>query len=170
MQHVSLLHSAASGVRNCPARFAVLDSARAFAVTADPSLAASATPHRGPKRGRIPPYSSPGRLFFVTLLALSMILCSCAGFVSEKTDPAGLTIMTGTLAAGQVGVPYSQQITVAGGTAPYTWTISQGSLPPGMNLTSSGVLSGVPSAPGQYSFVITVTDSNQAASSVRVGM
>jgi hypothetical protein len=113
---------------------------------------------------------SLGRMHFFLLLAVSFLLCSCAGIASVKTDPAVLTVMTDSLVAGQVGVMYHQQITAAGGTAPYTWTISEGSLPPGMTLSSSGVLSGVPSTPGQYSFVITVTDANQAASSVRVGM
>lgn len=113
---------------------------------------------------------SPARLHFFLLLAVSILLCSCAGLVSVKPDPAVLTIMTDSLESGQVGVSYHQQVTAAGGTGPYTWTISEGSLPPGMTLSSSGILSGVPSTPGQYSFVITVTDANQAASSVRVGM
>jgi hypothetical protein len=60
-----------------------------------------------------------------------------------------------------VGVPYSQQFVVTGGTAPFTWSIS-GSLPPGsppVLLNNAGLLSGTPTTPGSYTFTVLVTDS-----------
>ena len=41
---------------------------------------------------------------------------------------------------GTTGVAYSQGITVSGGTPPYTWTVSQGSLPAGLSLDAQQVI------------------------------
>ena len=62
--------------------------------------------------------------------------------------------------SGQAGVAYSDTLAVAGGTGPFTWLASGGSLPPGVTLNSStGVLSGTPTTVGLYSFTVRVTDS-----------
>jgi sugar lactone lactonase YvrE len=59
-----------------------------------------------------------------------------------------------------VGTPYNQTITAVGGTAPYTFTTSNGSPPPGLTLSSSGVLSGTPTSANPTTFfTITTTDS-----------
>ena len=64
-----------------------------------------------------------------------------------------------TLAAGAVGTPLSQTFTAGGGTGPYTYSYT-GTLPVGVTLTNSGVLSGTPTtAGGPYSFTVTATDS-----------
>lgn len=60
-----------------------------------------------------------------------------------------------------VGQTFSQALT-ANGTAPLTWDRPSGTLPPGINLSSSGVLSGVPTQAGNYTF--TVRASNSAGS------
>ena len=85
------------------------------------------------------------------------------------SQPFSLTVVTGLaittsaqLPAGVVNSPYSQKITAAGGTAPYTWTLSQGSLPSGLSLSVSGsgaVIAGTPKANGTSTFSIQVTDS-----------
>jgi large repetitive protein len=68
--------------------------------------------------------------------------------------------------AGEVGAAYSDQLAVTGGTAPYTWSVSAGSLPPGVTLgASSGLLAGTPTVAGSYPFTVLVTDaSGQTAS------
>ena len=58
------------------------------------------------------------------------------------------------------GAPYSQQFSASGGTAPYVYTVSAGTLPPGLSLTSDGLLSGTAIAPGSYSFTVRATDSS----------
>ena len=61
---------------------------------------------------------------------------------------------------GVVGTPYSFTLSAAGGTTPYTWSISSGSLPAGLTLnTSTGVVSGTPTLAGTSSFTAKVTDS-----------
>ena len=71
----------------------------------------------------------------------------------------GLTVTTSTLPKGTAGVPYQQSLAVSGGTAPYTWVLSSGSLPPGMTLSAAGVLSGTPTLAGASFFATRVTDS-----------
>ena len=46
------------------------------------------------------------------------------------------------------------------GTAPLLWEVVTGQLPAGMNFSSDGVLSGIPSESGSFAFTIRVTDSN----------
>jgi hypothetical protein len=74
---------------------------------------------------------------------------------------AGLSLTFGAPPAGQVSVPYTDTLTAAGGTTPYTWSISAGSLPPGITLTAStGVLAGTPTTAGTFSFAVKVTDAS----------
>ena len=61
--------------------------------------------------------------------------------------------------SGQVGIPYTDTLTAAGGTTPYTWSVSAGTLPAGITLgASTGVLAGTPTAAGTSNFTIKVTD------------
>lgn len=72
---------------------------------------------------------------------------------------------TTSLAGGTVGVAYGPggggvPISVTGGAPPYTWSAPSGSLPPGLTLDSStGLLSGTPTKPGNYPIPVTVADS-----------
>ena len=61
--------------------------------------------------------------------------------------------------AGEVGVTYSGSLVLTGGTAPFTYAVSAGSLPPGVTLaTATGALSGTPTTAGSYTFTGKVTD------------
>jgi hypothetical protein len=60
-----------------------------------------------------------------------------------------------------LGVPYSFTFQVANGTPPYTFSTSPLSpAPPGLTLSPEGILSGIPTAIGDYSFTYEVTDAN----------
>ena len=62
---------------------------------------------------------------------------------------------------GEVNVAYTDQLTVTGGTSPFTWSVPSGTLPPGVTLNvSTGLLSGTPTTAGTYSFTVKVTDSS----------
>lgn len=74
-----------------------------------------------------------------------------------------LQITTTTLPQGVINVTYSSTafLTAIGGTQPYTWSISAGSLPSGLTLNAStGQISGKPTATGTSNFTAKVTDSS----------
>ncbi|HVY92422.1 MAG TPA: Ig domain-containing protein, partial [Bryobacteraceae bacterium] len=73
-----------------------------------------------------------------------------------------VAIKAATFTAVSVGKAYSQTLTAAGGTAPYTWSLFSGALPPGLGLSSDGTISGVPTTPGPAAFSIQVTDASGA--------
>ncbi len=79
----------------------------------------------------------------------------------------GLTVTPGSLSEAHVGTPYAQLLAVSGGRAPYTWSAS--GLPPGMSLSSGGLLSGTPSAAGAYAPQIMVQDSSTPTVAVYAG-
>jgi len=81
------------------------------------------------------------------------------------TAPAlDLTPPAGALASGQVGTSWSEiTLTAANGTAPYSFAISSGALPPGMTLSGGGLLSGTPDTAGAFSFSVTATDIHGAS-------
>ena len=81
-----------------------------------------------------------------------------SGSAQVTLNPLPLTITTTALPAGTVGVAYSQSLAATGGVRPYSWTISAGTLPPGTALSSAGVLSGTPTANGDFSFTVRVAD------------
>jgi large repetitive protein len=70
-----------------------------------------------------------------------------------------VTLSPLTLANGTVGAAYSQAITASGGTGPYTYSVTTGSLPAGLTFSSGGVLSGTPTTAGSFSFTVRATDS-----------
>lgn len=76
--------------------------------------------------------------------------------------PAPLAITTTTLPQGTIGTAYSQSVAVTGGTTPYTWSVSAGSLPSGLSLNAStGAITGTPTPTAvTSSFTIEVTDSS----------
>ncbi len=94
--------------------------------------------------------------------------------VSDHSDPVQTTSASISLVvvspfslpqvimpSGEVGTSYSSAIQATGGTTPYSWLVTSGALPPGMGLnTSSGVISGVPTTAGTYSFAVTANDSS----------
>ncbi len=59
-----------------------------------------------------------------------------------------------------IGEHASDELTVSGGQAPVSWEITEGNLPIGINLESSGVLQGIPEESGNFSFVVRATDNN----------
>ena len=65
--------------------------------------------------------------------------------------PADLPLMTRD-------IPYSEVLTPAGGTAPYTFRTTSGTLPTGLTLSSGGTLSGTPTVVATFTFEIEATD------------
>jgi len=71
-----------------------------------------------------------------------------------------VTITTTALADGKIGVFYWKQLTATGGTTPYTWTKTSGTLPAGLTMYPSGVIRGAPTTAGTFNFTVKVTAAN----------
>jgi len=76
------------------------------------------------------------------------------------SPPPPLIVVTGSLIDGTVGAAYSDTLQAANGVPPYTWSISTGSLPAGLSLSTAGVISGIPTTSGTSPFTVKVTDSS----------
>jgi putative Ig domain-containing protein len=76
--------------------------------------------------------------------------------------PPAPQITTTTLPADVEGTAYSQPLALTGGLAPFTYSISAGSLPAGLNINAStGAITGTPTGPnGTASFTVKVVDSS----------
>ncbi len=84
--------------------------------------------------------------------------------VTITVSPAAVSYAPASPAAGSVGAAYSQSVASAsGGTAPYTYVLAAGTLPPGITLSGAGTLSGVPTSTGSFSFTVAATDSSTGA-------
>lgn len=85
---------------------------------------------------------------------------SFTGSQSYSGTVGGATVVLnpGTLANATAETPYTHTFAASGGTSPYTYSLQSGAIPPGMTLSSAGVLSGTPTAAGPFNFTITATD------------
>jgi autotransporter-associated beta strand protein len=117
-------------------------------------------------------FSSTGTISGIPLSAgttsLSFTVTDSVGAVASKnlsltvSNPASLAVVTPSLPGGMVATSYSQSLTAVSGSGSYAWALASGALPTGLSLSSSGTLSGNPSAAGVFSFTLRVTDSASA--------
>jgi uncharacterized repeat protein (TIGR01451 family) len=76
-----------------------------------------------------------------------------------------LALNPNSLPDGVTTVAYGPAIITANGTDPTTFAVTNGALPPVLNLSTGGTLSGTPTTPGTYGFTITATDVNTCTGS-----
>ena len=101
----------------------------------------------------------------LTIRATDSAGCQGSQVVNLKICPI-ISLTPATLAAGTVGMAYSQTITASGGTAAYTYAVTSGTLPAGLSMTTAGVISGTPTAAVSANITITATDANGCPGSV----
>jgi hypothetical protein len=101
-----------------------------------------------------------------TILATDSSGCTGSLTYNVTMTCPTITVNPAALPCGSVGTAYSTNVWASGGTGPYTFSVSAGSLPTGLSLTSSsGLISGTPSASGAFSFTIQATDADNCVGS-----
>ncbi|KQZ57518.1 hypothetical protein ASD53_07745 [Lysobacter sp. Root559] len=80
-------------------------------------------------------------------------------YVLQVAAPT-IAIAPATLPGAQVATAYSEALSASGGIAPYTYAVTAGTLPAGLTLSSTGTLSGTPTAGGTFNFTVTATDNH----------
>lgn len=111
---------------------------------------------------------------FALLLPL-LVASGCSSgtsSASSSTTPSSpvktvtpVSVITSNLPSGTVGTAYIQTVSAANGTTPYTFGLASGSLPAGLTLSTSGVISGTPATAGTSTFGIQVTDGSSPTQS-----
>ena len=75
--------------------------------------------------------------------------------------PQTLVVTTTSLPSDRKGVSYPPTtLQAANGTTPYSWLVISGALPPGLGLSSGGLISGTPTKIGNFTFTVQVTDAS----------
>ena len=128
--------------------------------TAVPS---SVVPHRRGSPNIGFSYNFPVSSYSQGAHTLSFRAIDTNGLVGTASFPitivSTLGITTTSLPNALVSSPYSQALAATAGTAPYTWTLASGALPPGLSLSGS-TISGTPTTAGTYNLTVQATDSS----------
>jgi hypothetical protein len=74
--------------------------------------------------------------------------------------PLVITTPAGALLNAFYKTAYSQTLTSTGGNTPIVWSLASGLLPPGITLSTTGIIGGSPTSIGQYSFMVRAADSS----------
>jgi hypothetical protein len=102
---------------------------------------------------------------FAAAFALSLALVACHDDDDNRVI-APTVIAPATIASGIVGVPSAPIAITADGTAPVTFTVQAGTLPPGLSLSANGLYAGTPTTAGTYSFTIRASNAKGSVDQV----
>ena len=107
----------------------------------------------------------------ISSLVSLLILLFASSCFSNKPPVVVLPLVIDTatpLPTAVINVPYTGTVTAKGGVQPYMWTVASGTLPPGLSLSTSGVISGTPTTLGTTTFKVQVTDSQSPTAAINV--
>ena len=109
--------------------------------------------------------TSSGLFSFTTQVADSgQIVQKAQKALSINVVPQ-LVINTSSLPSGAQGSVYTASLSASGGVSPYSWSLTSGTLPAGLTLSTSGLISGTPSASGTFQVTLQAKDSGSPAQS-----
>lgn len=114
-----------------------------------------------------------------SLLAAVISLTGCGGSTSPlqphsssiSSNSISLQITNPVLPNAALQTAYTATLTARGGKPPYSWSVANGDIPPGLSLNSTaGALSGTPTAPGAFSFTADLQDSDGVSISAEISL
>jgi len=112
----------------------------------------------------------PRSVLGVIAVLFAFYICAGCGSVRPAAPiptSSGLIIKTMTMPSGAVGTSYSYTLAAQGGLPPYSWSLTAGALPPGLQLeANTGLVAGTPSVAGTESIGFEVQDSGQHSASM----
>jgi len=109
-------------------------------------------------------------------LCASLLFSACGGGGGSAPNvvPPTIAVTTVSLPTGNVGVAYAGNIIASGGTAPYSWSLTSGSLPGGLTLGSSTqssvTVTGTPTTQQTSNFTIQVKDAAGTVASANLSI
>ncbi|MEX2228731.1 MAG: Ig domain-containing protein [Dehalococcoidia bacterium] len=84
---------------------------------------------------------------------------------------APVAVVTTEVANATLGAAYAQTLAGAGGVTAYSWSLQSGALPTGLTLnTTTGAITGTPTAAGSFTFTVLVTDMAGGTASQELSM
>jgi hypothetical protein len=84
-------------------------------------------------------------------------------FVLIVAPPPPLSVSTNSIPDGVVGGAYAVGLAATGGLPPYRWSVVEGTLPGGLTMGTTGLISGAPTAVGAFTFTAQVRDDLQVS-------
>jgi hypothetical protein len=103
---------------------------------------------------------------FVVLI-LAMFSVSCGSISASNSNPPhanGQITVSAKLPNATIGTAYNAPISVSGGRAPYAFSVSSGTLPPGLSLSpETGLITGTPTSSGSFNFSVSASDATHQA-------
>jgi YD repeat-containing protein len=119
------------------------------------------------------PATMPGPVVVSTTLSAAEQWVAAANELTGMASPPPpvLSISTVTLPKASQGMPYSTTVQAGAGTAPYTWSVTDGTLPDGLSLDpATGAITGTPTATGANDFTVQARDVNWQTASRALGI
>src|SRR5947199_6034312 len=114
--------------------------------------------------------SDNGEQFTVVVSNSAGSVTSSAAILTVNASIPPLQVTSSQLSGGTAGTTYSATLSASGGTSPYSWSVSSGTLPTGLSLSSSGTLSGTPTVAGAFPFTVAVKDAASASASASLSI
>ncbi|MEA1053475.1 hypothetical protein U5801_27265, partial [Lamprobacter modestohalophilus] len=97
-----------------------------------------------------------------TTATTSLIIGGVIGRFTISTETAPTLTTAAELPSGSQNISYSKTLSVSGGSGNFRFSQVEGTLPLGLSLSTSGVISGVPTEFGAFGFTVRVTDNSTA--------
>ncbi len=165
-QHIALTYDQTTGLSRLFVNGTIVSSANFGSFTPRTSLPLylGTRPRESSDYNGAPPFA--GYIDELTLYnrALSPEDISAIYHADSAGKCSGPSITPGTLPEAYLASTYRAALNGSRGVPPYTFVLSSGTLPPGLTLTSEGVISGTPTLSGLFAFAVSLTDANGAGS------